>query len=53
MKRTSRRTRKPNELSQDNKYKTTNDLRSASMSKEQMKKDWGSPRSTMYRKLGK
>ncbi len=53
MKRTQRRKQKDNELSRDNIDKKVADVRNESKSKEQMKKDWGSLRSTMNRKLSK
>ncbi len=53
MKRKHRRVRTSKEVSIHDIDKTIGDLRSESKSKEQMKKDWGSPRLTMNRKLGK
>ena len=53
MKRTQRRRQRGNEISRENPTKTVIDVRNESKSKEQMKRDWGSPRSTMNKKLGK
>ncbi len=53
MKRNHRRQRKGHEPSMSDVDKTMNDLRSESKSKEQMKKDWGSQRTTMDGKLAK
>ncbi len=53
MTKTHRRKRKSTEPSIHDVDKTVNDVRSESKSKEQMKRDYGSPRSTMNRKLGK
>ncbi len=53
MKRNHRRQKKSHEPSVQEIDKTMGDMRSASRSQEQMKKDWGSKRTTMERKLAK
>ena len=63
MKRNHRRSRRDNESSISNNSagidsepgytRTVGDVRNESKSKEQMKKDWGSHRTTMKRKLAK
>ncbi len=48
-----KRRKKTNKEYDPSTDKTIGDIKSANKSKEQMKKDWGSPRSTMNRKLRK